>query len=70
MMVMVVMVMMTCVSSRRCNLFVIVVFGPGLGFTAETHPGGCLRVCSARVRRIVAVIGQDQSNELVKATVK
>lgn len=59
MMVMVVMVMMACVSPRRCNLFVIVVLGPRLGFTAETHPGGCLRVCSASVRLVVAVIGQD-----------
>ena len=59
MVVMVVMVMMTCVSSRRRNLFVIVVLGPGLGFTAETHPGSSLRVCSARVRLVVAVIGRD-----------
>lgn len=59
MVVMVVMVMMTCVSSRRRNLFVIVVLGPRLGFTAKTHPGSSLRVCSASARLVVAVIGRD-----------
>ena len=39
MMVMMVVVMVTGVSPRRCDLLVVVVLGLGLGIT-ETHVGG------------------------------
>lgn len=51
---MMVMVMVTCVSPRRSDLLVVVVRGLGLGLTAETHVGGCMRVCYAW-NRLVAI---------------
>jgi hypothetical protein len=45
-MMVVVVVMMTGVSPRRRDLFVVVVLGLRLGIT-ETHVGVCLKVCCA-----------------------
>jgi hypothetical protein len=38
-------VMVACVSPRGSDFLVVVVRGLGLGLTAETHVGGCMRVC-------------------------